>query len=195
MAVAARSPQGILGGVFDPPHVGHLALARSAIEQLGLDRLLVLVVADPGHKRARTPAATRLELARLAFEDVPGVKVEVDRHPRTVDSLEERKPEDAVFIIGGDELADFASWKSPERVLELVRLGVAMRPGVPGERVRDALAHFSAPGRVVSFEMTPVSVSSSDIRERVARGEPIVGLVSPQVAGAIARLGLYAHAE
>ena len=83
---------GLLGGVFDPPHVGHVALARAAVAQLELERLLVYVVADPGHKRATTPAETRLALARLAFADVPEATVELDRHARTVDSLEERKP-------------------------------------------------------------------------------------------------------
>lgn len=191
--VAARL--GILGGVFDPPHVGHVALARAAIEQLELHELLVLVVADPGHKRATTPAETRLELTRLAFEDVPCARVELDRHARTVDSLEERRPEDAVFILGADELADFERWKSPQRILDLVRLAVAMRPGVPDERVRDACERLAAPNRIVSFGMAPVPVSSSGIRERVGLGEPVDGLVPPKVADAIARLGLYASSE
>ena len=194
MAVAAAR-LGILGGVFDPPHVGHVALARAAIEQLELHELLVLVVADPGHKRATTPAETRLELTRLAFEDVPGARVELDPHARTVDSLEERRPEDAVFILGADELADFERWKSPQRILDLVRLAVAMRPGVPDERVRDACERLAAPNRIVSFEMAPVPVSSSGIRERVGLGEPVDGLVPPKVADVIARLGLYAGAE
>jgi nicotinate-nucleotide adenylyltransferase len=186
---------GILGGAFDPPHAGHLALARAAIEHFHLDRLLVMVVEDPGHKRTATPAETRLELARLAFEDVPEAEVELDPHARTVDSLEERMPEDAVFLLGADELADFPSWKRPERVLELVRLGVAMRPGVPEGRLRDARARFPAPGRTEYFELQPVAVSSTEIRARVGRGEPIDGLVPREVADAIARLGLYAPAE
>jgi nicotinate-nucleotide adenylyltransferase len=127
---------GILGGVFDPPHVGHVELARAAREQLGLERLLVLVVADPGHKVTTAPADARLELARLAFAGHPGVEIQLDRHARTVDSLEERRPADAVFLIGGDELAAFADWKDPDRVLELVTLGVAMRPGVSESELR-----------------------------------------------------------
>jgi len=182
---------GILGGVFDPPHVGHVALARAAIEHLEFHELLVLVVADPGHKRAATPAATRLELTRLAFEDVPGVRVELDPYARTVDSLEARRPEDALFILGADEVADFSSWKRPERVLELVRLAVAMRPGVPDERVREARARLSTPDRILFFDMPVIPVSSSAIRERVARGESIDGLVPVRVADAIMRLGLY----
>jgi len=177
---------GLLGGVFDPPHIGHVELARSAMEQLALGTLLVLVVADPGHKRATTPAETRLELARLAFSDVPGAVVELDRHARTVDSLEERKLHDAVFILGADEFADFSRWKRPERVLELVRLAVAMRPGVVDESVRAARSHLAAPDRILSFDMPAVPVSSSEIRERVARGDSIAGLVPVSVADAIA---------
>ncbi|HEU5263320.1 MAG TPA: nicotinate-nicotinamide nucleotide adenylyltransferase [Gaiellaceae bacterium] len=193
MAVEARL--GILGGVFDPPHVAHVELARAALEQLDLERLLVLVVADPGHKLATTPAETRLELTRLAFADVPEAIVELDEHARTVDSLEERRPEGAVFILGADELVGFAGWKRPERVLELVRLAVATRPGVDDERVRKARDRLAAPERVVFFEMRAVPVSSSKIRERVARGESIDGLVPPEVAVEITRLGLYAGAE
>lgn len=186
---------GILGGAFDPPHVGHVALARAAIAELGLERLLVLVIADPGHKRTVTPAETRLALARLAFADVLEAEVEVDRHARTVDSLEELRPADAVFVIGADELADFARWKRPERVLELVRLAVAMRPGVPDEQLRDARARLPSPDRVLFFELDPVAVSSTEIRAKVARGEPLDGLVPPSVAAEIERLGLYAEGE
>jgi nicotinate-nucleotide adenylyltransferase len=182
---------GVLGGVFDPPHCAHVELARTAIAELGLERLLVLVVADPGHKDATTPAATRLELARLAFEDLPNVEVELDSHARTVDSLEERQLDDAVLVIGADEFAGFPSWKSPERVLELVRLAVATRPGVPDERLREAEAHLSAPGRITYFELRPDPVSSTEVRERVARGEPIADLVPPKVAAEISRRGLY----
>jgi nicotinate-nucleotide adenylyltransferase len=186
---------GILGGVFDPPHNGHVALARAAVEGLHLERLLVLVVADPGHKHTGTPAETRLDLARLAFEDVPAATLELDRHARTVDSLEERHLDDAVFILGADELAGFESWKSPRRVLELVRLAVAVRPGVSRDDVRAVRERLDAPRRILEFEMEPEDVSSSEIRARVARGEPIDGLVPPSVADAIARLGLYRSAE
>jgi len=186
---------GLLGGVFDPPHLGHVALARAAVRALGLERLLVLVVADPGHKRATLPAETRLELARLAFADVPEAVVEPDLHPRTVDSLEERELEDALFILGADELADFESWKEPGRVLELARLAVAMRPGTTRDELEAVRRRLSARDRVVAFEMKPVAISSSDIRARVARGEPIDDLVPHRVAEEISRLGLYATSE
>ena len=186
---------GVLGGVFDPPHLGHVGLARAAVRELGLEKLLVLVVADPGHKLARLPAETRLELARLAFADVPEAVVELDRHARTVDSLEERRLEDAVFIVGADELADFETWKSPHRVLELVRLGVAMRPGTSHDGLEAVRRRLSAPDRVIGFEMEPLAISSSDVRQRVVRGEPVDDLVPPSVAREISRLGLYATPE
>src|SRR5919109_593444 len=136
--MAIAPPLGILGGVFDPPHIGHLALARAAIAHFGLLRLLVRVVADPGHKVTVAPVEARLELARSAFAELPGAEVELDRHSRTVDSLEElQPPPDSIFLVGADELADLPTWKRPERVLELVRLGVARRPGVPDEQLRE----------------------------------------------------------
>jgi nicotinate-nucleotide adenylyltransferase len=186
---------GVLGGAFDPPHVGHVALARAAIEELDLDGLLVLVVADPGHKQTVAPPEARLELTRLALNALRGIDVQLDPHERTVDSLEARELDDAVFVIGGDEFADFWSWKSPERILELVRLGVAMRPGVPDDRVREAHARLPAPDRISYFSLEPIPVSSSLVRERLQRGDPIDELVPPKVAEAIARLGLYASAE
>src|SRR3970282_59865 len=116
-------------------------------------------------------ARARLELARLAFSDLPVAAFELDPHPRTVDSLEERRPKDAIFIVGADEFDDFMRWKDPERVLALVRLGVAMRPGAPDGRMRDARARVPAPDRISFFEMEPVPVSSSEVRARVAAGE------------------------
>lgn len=186
---------GILGGAFDPPHLGHVGLGRAAIEQLDLARLLVLVVADPGHKGVEAPAETRLELTRLAFAGVEGVEIELDPHARTVDSLEERMIEDAIFVIGADELADFGRWKRPDRVLELVRLGVARRPGVPDDDLVRALERLPDPSRVVLFELEPFDVSSTGIRERVAAGEPFAHLVPGPVADEITRLGLYRESE
>jgi nicotinate-nucleotide adenylyltransferase len=186
---------GLLGGAFDPPHVGHLRLARAAIDQLGLERLVVLVVADPGHKDVGTPAEIRLALARRAFGEIPEAVVELDLHERTVDSLEERDLGDAYFVMGSDELADFWSWKRPERVLERVTLAVAVRPGTPEAEFREALWRFPSSGSVTFFELEPIEVSSSEVRARIARGESIEGLVPSSVAEEIARLGLYSASE
>ena len=182
---------GLLGGAFDPPHLGHVALARTAIDRFDLDRLLVTVVAAPGHKQAVAPVAARLELARLAFADVEGAEVDLELHARTVDALEARGLDDPIFLIGADELADFAGWKEPTRVLELARLGVATRPGYPLARIEAALADVSRPDRVLLFELEPLPISSRDLRARIARGDSIRSLVPPAVAAEIARLGLY----
>lgn len=186
---------GILGGAFDPPHNGHVALARAALAGLDLDRLLVLVVADPGHKATFASAASRLELARLAFEGDPRVEVELDPHARTVDSLEAHGLDEPVLVIGADELVDFPTWTRPERVLELARLAVGMRPGVPDARVREARARLPTPGRVSFFELEPLPVSSTLVRARLAAGEPIDDLVPTEVAEAVGRLGLYTDGE
>lgn len=182
---------GIFGGAFDPPHVGHVALARAGVERFGLSRLLVRVVAAPGHKSVSTPAADRLALARLAFADLAGVDVSLDRHARTVDSLAELGLADPVFLVGADEFASFLSWKDPHRVLELARLAVATRPGYADDVVADVLELVGRPERVTFFEIPAHAVSSSAIRARVADGVPIDDLVPPAVAVEIERRGLY----
>lgn len=172
---------GILGGRFDPPHVGHLALARAAVRQLGIDELHVTVVVDAAHKESEAPAADRLAMARLTFAGL-GAIVEPEEHRTTVDALEARAYDDPVFLLGADELAGFPAWKEPERVLELARLGVAARPGhaPPAESAR-----------IEVFDLDAHDVSSTEIRERVRAGEPIDGLVVPAVAAYIAENGLY----
>jgi len=172
---------GILGGRFDPPHLGHVALARRAAEHFGLDELYVTVVEDAAHKQSEAPAEHRLAMARLAFADL-GATVELERHGYTVDALEAAGYDDPIFLIGADQLADLHTWKEPERVLELARLGVATRPGWQPEESSD---------RIEIFELVPHPVSSTEIRERVRRDESIDGLVVPAVAAYIAEHDLY----
>jgi nicotinate-nucleotide adenylyltransferase len=182
---------GVLGGAFDPPHLGHVALAHAGVEVFDLERLLVRVVRDPGHKDVDTPADVRLRLATLAFGGVPGCEVEPDPYARTVDSLEALRLDDPVFLIGADEFASFLSWKEPERVLELARLGVATRPGYPRERLDGVLGRLARPERVTLFEIEPHAVSSSQVRALVADGVAVDDIVGGAVAAEIGRLGLY----
>ncbi len=184
---------GLLGGAFDPPHVGHVALARTGVERFAIDRLLVRVVAEPGHKDVETDAATRLALARLAFAPLGGAEVELDPFARTVDSLAALALDDPVFLLGADEFADLLGWKEPDRVLELARLGVATRPGIDRARLDAVLERLTRPDRVTFFELPPHPVSSSEIRARVAAGASIAGLVPADVEAEIARRGLYAE--
>lgn len=184
---------GILGGAFDPPHVGHVELARRGIERFDLDRLLVRVVEEPGHKDVATAPQIRLFLAELAFAPLDEAEVSLDPFPRTVDSLEALALDDPVFLVGADEFASFLAWKEPERVLDLARLGVATRPGVDRASLDAVLARLGRPDRVGFFEIDPLPVSSSDIRGRLAAGGSIRGLVPPPVEAEIARLELYRH--
>jgi nicotinate-nucleotide adenylyltransferase len=179
---------GLFGGAFDPPHVGHLALVEAAERRFRPERVIVLVVGDPGHKEVELDAATRLQLARAAF---PDRRVELDHHSRTVDMLRERRFEEPLFLIGADEFCDFLSWKEPQAVLALARLGVATRPGFPRERLESVLAALERPDRVEFFEIDPIPASSTDIRARVRDGRPIHGLVPEPVAELISELGLY----
>jgi nicotinate-nucleotide adenylyltransferase len=189
---------GLLGGTFDPPHNGHLALARCGIEHFGLDRLLVAPTGRTPGKAVASDPEIRLRLAEAAFVDVPGAEVsriDVDRPQpaysfETVRWVRDRWGE-PLFLVGADRFADFLTWERPNEVLRFARLGVATRPGFDRtalERVLDAVAQ---PERVELFEIPPVPVSSSEIRRRVAAGEPIEGLVPPAVEQLIGALGLY----
>jgi nicotinate-nucleotide adenylyltransferase len=182
---------GLLGGAFDPPHNGHLALAEAALARFGLERLLVLVVVEPGHKTVTAPFEHRYELARLAFAGLPGAEVVAERHAYTVDAVRDGAFGEAIFLVGADEFADFGSWKDPNGVLEHVRLGVATRPGYGRERLETVLAELERPERVELFEIPAVPASSREIRARVVRGEPIEELVPPPVARLIEERGLY----
>ena len=179
---------GLLGGTFNPPHLGHVALAHEAVDHFDLSELVVLVAVRPGHKKVQLDAATRLRLAQAAF---PDYEVELDPHDRTVDMLKAGRWRDPLFLIGADEFSDFLTWKDPHSVIACARLGVATRPGYPRERLDDVLSELSQPDRVEFFEIEPLPISSSDIRDRVARGEPVDELVPSPVAELIASLGLY----
>ena len=180
---------GLFGGAFDPPHFGHVALLRAAKEHLELERVLVLVAANPAHKHVETPAPLRLELARAAF---PEEEVVLDEHARTVDTLRAHLDwVDPVFVIGADEFAGFLDWKEPGEVLRLVRLGVATRPGFPRERLDPVLAALNDPGRVRFFDIEPLPIASSELRARLDRGEDVHELVPAAVWELIRRERLY----
>jgi nicotinate-nucleotide adenylyltransferase len=175
---------GLFGGSFDPPHNGHVALARTAASELGLDEVLVLVSADPGHKSVETPAAIRFELAQAAF---PDLRVSLDEHARTVDLLRAHPEwDDAVFLIGADQFCDFLSWKEPDEVLRRARIGVATRPGYPCERLDAVLEQLEMPERALFFELEPLPVASSDLRDQLDRDS-----VPPAVWEIIERDRLY----
>jgi nicotinate-nucleotide adenylyltransferase len=177
----------LLGGSFNPPHNGHVALAGAAEERFG-EELVVLVSVRPGHKEVQLDAEKRLALARAAF---PEHDVELDPYERTVDLLRAGRWNDPLFLIGADEFCDFLTWKDPNGVVARARLAVATRPGYPRDRLQTVLERLTQPERVEFFEIEPLAISSRDIRDRVARGEPIGHLVPAAVAELIQSGGLY----
>jgi nicotinate-nucleotide adenylyltransferase len=178
------APVGLFGGAFDPPHRGHVRLARCAKAILGIPRLVVVVAGDPGHKAVGTPAAVRLEMARAAF---PEDDVVLDDHARTIDLLRDHPEwQDTWFVVGADEFCDFLSWKEPDEVLARVRLAVGTRPGFPPERLQAVLERLDRPDRVRLFEMEPVPAASRELRRELVAAD-----VPAAVAGIIDREGLY----
>jgi nicotinate-nucleotide adenylyltransferase len=175
---------GLYGGAFDPPHVGHVALAAGAKREFGIPRLLVLVSARPGHKGTHCPPEVRLELARAAF---PDDDVRLDPYPRTIELLRAEHFDDPLFVVGADEFCHFLEWTEPDAILELAELGVGTRPGFPPERLETVLEQLARPERVHFFEIDPHLVSSTGIRG----GDPFHDLVPPTVAALIRERGLY----
>lgn len=178
---------GLYGGAFDPPHVGHVALAAGAKRTFSLPRLIVLVSERPGHKGTHAPAEARLELARIAF---PDDDVRLDPYPRTIDLLRSERFAEPLFVVGADEFCHFLSWKEPDAILDLAELGVGTRPGFPRERLEAVLERLRRPERVRFFEIEPNQASSTAIRD----GDPIDELVPPDVAALIRQRRLYTEA-
>jgi nicotinate-nucleotide adenylyltransferase len=175
---------GLYGGAFDPPHRGHVQLARCAKDLFALPRLIVLVAARPAHKAVDTPAELRVDMARAAF---PDDDVVLDDHARTIDLLRDHPEwQDAWFVLGADEFADFLSWKEPNEVLACVRLAVGTRPGFAPDRLEAVLDGLERPERVQLFEMEPVPAASRDLRSELVEAD-----VPSAVAEIIRREGLY----
>jgi len=193
---------GILGGTFNPPHLGHLVMAQEALDQLGLDRVVLMPVSRPPHKEAADDPGpeARLELCRLAVAGderlaVSALEIERGGASYTADTLRElhaRQPEqELTFIVGGDMAHSLPAWREPEAVLSLARLAVAEREGVRREDIATRLSELHRGDRVVFFDMPRIDVSSSSIRRRVAEGRPVRYLVPDAVADAISDHHLY----
>ena len=178
----------LYGGAFDPPHLGHVAVANAARARFGVERLVVLVAERPGHRRVHASARDRLDLARAAF---PADHVRLDPHPRTVELLRAERFDDPLFVVGADQFRAFGSWSEPNVVLERARIAVATRPGYPRQQLRAVLDLLDRPDRIVFFDLEPNANASTDVRARIAAGEPLDGLVPGAVAALIEERGLY----
>jgi nicotinate-nucleotide adenylyltransferase len=196
---------GILGGTFNPPHLGHLAVARHAREELGLSRVLLMPAGAPPHKPgAADPGPEhRLAMCRLAAQGQDGISacaIELERPgpSYTADTLREihaRHPEaELTLIVGADTARTLPSWHQPGSVLGLARLAIAARSGADHDQVRTAIcqaagADGAAEPRFLSME--PIEISSSLARERIASGEPVAAMLDEAVTDYIAAHGLY----
>jgi nicotinate-nucleotide adenylyltransferase len=180
-----------------------LVLAQDAASQLGLDKVLLVPAGESPHKRIEPEPGreVRLEMARLAAAtdallDASDLETSRDGPSYTFRTLEllvdERPADELFFLMGADVASGLESWREPERVLELARLGIAARPGTAPEEALAALERLDGRERAEVVEMPEIGVSSTEIRVRVATGRPIRHLVPDAVAELIAERGLYA---
>jgi nicotinate-nucleotide adenylyltransferase len=193
---------GLLGGTFDPPHLGHLVVAQEAFERLSLDQLIFLVAGIPPHKVGvvTSPPEIRMEMTRAAAAGNPGFQVsgvELNRQgpSYTVDTLRQYRkahPEaDLFFILGADQLAEFHEWQDPPGIAELATLVAVGRDGVEPSEVSPTSVLPGFEFDFVSLPVPRIDISSSDIRARCREDRPIRYLVPDNVRKIIETHGLY----
>jgi nicotinate-nucleotide adenylyltransferase len=193
---------GVLGSAFNPPHLGHLALAQEALWQLGLDEVILVPTGQAPHKRiADDPGPeVRMEMTKMAAADderfsVSALEVEREGPSYTYETLEalaeERADTELVFVMGADAAVGLESWRKPERVVELASLAVARRAGVSDADVAAVTRSLGCDGRATMLEMPQFGVSSSVVRERSKQRRPLRYLVPDTVASFIEERGIY----
>jgi nicotinate-nucleotide adenylyltransferase len=196
---------GILGGTFDPPHIGHLVIAQEALAYLHLSQVVFVPTRYPPHKPTDnvTPIDLRLEMVRLAIARNPRFtlsRVDVDREgpTYTVDTIRLLRRQygegaDLYFIMGMDSLVNLPTWHKPEELIRLCWLAVLNRPGY---HVNLDELEKKLPGvreRVILIPSPALEVSATDLQRRVQSGEPIDHLVPESVAAFIYEHGLYSN--
>jgi nicotinate-nucleotide adenylyltransferase len=200
---------GVLGGTFDPPHNGHLLIARETLTQLGLAQVLFAPTRQPPHKNAadHTCIEHRLEMVRLAIAPYPQfalsrVDADADRPgpTYTVDTMRALREQfgeqvELFFIMGLDSLANILTWRTPEQLIRLCKLAVFQRPGFAAnidelERKIPGLAE-----RVVFLHSPTLAIAASNLQQRVRAGQSIAAMVPPAVAHYIAEHGLYRESK
>ena len=196
MSGASTRPRrvGLLGGTFDPPHLGHLVVAECALVELGLDEVRLLVAGEPWMKTAVSSAADRVALVEAAVADSPGLVCDTREVGRpgptyTADTLAEIRAEDpdaeVFFVLGEDAAAALPDWERIADAFALATFVVVTRPG------NDPPDESLLPGPIVHLEIPQLYVSSTDLRERFARGGATRWLVPPSVDAEVRRRGLY----
>ncbi len=185
---------GLVGGTFDPPHLGHLVVAECALVELGLDEVRMLVAGQPWMKATVSDAADRAALVEAAVADAPGIVCDAREVGRagptyTADTLAELRAEhpeaELFFVLGEDAAVALPEWERIADAFALATFVVVTRPG--NEPPDEALL----PGPIVHLEIPQLSVSSTDLRARFARGGATRWLVPPAVDAEVRRRGLY----
>ena len=187
---------GVFGGTFDPPHLGHLTVAQEVAREARLDRVLWVPASRPPHKTAHAPApgAIRLRMVRAAIQDHPlfrasGIEVERGGVSYTIDTLRQLRSEfphwRLALIVGADLFGKLDAWREAAEIRELAEVIVTSRPGVDFPP-----AAGCGPG-VRTVAVTPVDLSSSQLRERIERGLTVSDMVSPAVLAILENEGLY----
>ena len=197
---------GIMGGTFDPIHIGHLACAEQAREAFGLDGVLFVPAGNPVFKkdRAVTPAGMRLAMCRLAVAsnpafDVSAVEVERGGDTYTVDTLRQLRAQypghvELFFITGADAVYHILQWRESAAIADLARLIAVTRPGYALSEERRALIAERGSFSIDHLEVTALAISSSHLRERVAAGRSIRYLTMQSVFDYVREHGLYRSA-
>lgn len=197
MSDSSDSPAriGVFGGTFDPIHNAHIDIGRAALAQARLDCVLFVVAGVPPHKQDQTDASAedRYAIVEAALASEPGMEpshVELDRDgvsytADTLETLHAQHPGAQLFlIIGMDSLIDLPRWREPERILKLARLLVVPRPG-------EWHAPEELAGTYDALDFTPVDVSSTDVRARIASGQGLDGALPDAAVKLIREKGLY----
>ena len=207
-AAATTARIGVYGGAFDPPHNAHMALAVAAVTQLRLTELRIFPTGEAWHKaRALSAAADRLAMVKLAFADVPGARVD-DRELKrtgpsyTLDTLRELRAENPdaqlLLVLGADQGQALPQWHGWQEILSIAIVCIAYRAspsGSAGQFDPQSLPDVPSGARFETIEFMPMTLSATEIRERIRRGEDVSRLVPPAVARYIAQHHLYTRPD
>jgi nicotinate-nucleotide adenylyltransferase len=185
---SVRKKIGIMGGTFDPIHMGHLMLAETAYEQFALDQVLFLPAGNPPHKRNRTGRASneeRIEMVRLAISDNPHFALSLIEMKQkegytytyhTLETLKSENPDtDYYFIIGADSLFDFSAWKEPGRICDACTLIVAVRDQTSAAQLNHEMDILSRRynGRFLKLDSVNIDISSHMLRQRIQEAKSL----------------------